>query len=85
MIANIFLGKIKKWNDPAIQRLNRGVSIPGTDITVIHRSDGSGTTYNFTEYLNSVSPTWKAQVGKGTAVNWPVGVGGRGSSASRAC
>jgi phosphate transport system substrate-binding protein len=80
VIANIFLGKIKKWNDPAIKRLNRGVNVPGTDITVIHRSDGSGTTYNFTEYLNSVSPTWKSQVGKGTAVNWPVGVGGRGSS-----
>jgi phosphate transport system substrate-binding protein len=80
VIADIYLGKIKKWNDPAIRGLNRGVNIPGTDITVIHRSDGSGTTYNFTEYLNSVSPTWKAQVGKGTAVNWPIGVGGKGSS-----
>ena len=80
VLANIFLGKIKKWNDPAIQKLNKGKSIPATDITVIHRSDGSGTTYNFTDYLNRVSPQWKSQVGRGTAVDWPTGVGGRGSS-----
>ncbi len=80
VLANIFLGKIKKWNDPAIRKLNKGKSIPDTDITVIHRSDGSGTTYNFTDYLSKVSKDWKAHVGRGTAVNWPTGVGGRGSS-----
>ena len=79
-IANIFLGKIKKWNDPAIRKLNKGKSIPATDITVIHRSDGSGTTYNFTDYLSKVSKEWKSRVGRGTAVDWPTGVGGRGSS-----
>jgi phosphate transport system substrate-binding protein len=79
-LANIFLGKIKKWNDPAIKKLNKGKSIPPTDITVIHRSDGSGTTYNFTDYLSAVSKEWKSKVGKGTAVDWPTGVGGRGSS-----
>jgi phosphate transport system substrate-binding protein len=79
-LANIFLGKIKKWNDAAIKKLNKGKSIPATDITVIHRSDGSGTTYNFTDYLSSVSKEWKSKVGKGTAVDWPTGVGGRGSS-----
>jgi phosphate transport system substrate-binding protein len=80
VLANVFLGKIKKWNDPAIQKLNKGKSIPDTEITVVHRSDGSGTTYNFTDYLSRVSAEWKSRVGKGTAVNWPVGVGGRGSS-----
>jgi phosphate transport system substrate-binding protein len=80
VLADIFLGKIKKWNDPAIQKLNKGKSIPATDITVIHRSDGSGTTYNFTDYLSNVSKEWKSKVGKGTAVNWPTGVGGRGSA-----
>src|SRR5512133_2571880 len=79
-LANIFLGKIKKWNDPAIKKLNKGKSIPATDITVIHRSDGSGTTYNFTDYLSAVSKEWKSKVGRGTAVDWPTGVGGRGSS-----
>jgi phosphate transport system substrate-binding protein len=80
VLANIFLGKIKKWNDPAIRKLNKGKSIPDTSITVIHRSDGSGTTYNFTDYLSKVSKEWKSRVGKGTAVDWPTGVGGRGSS-----
>jgi phosphate transport system substrate-binding protein len=80
VLANIFLGKIKKWNDPAIRKLNKGKSIPATDITVIHRSDGSGTTYNFTDYLSRVSKEWKSKVGRGTAVDWPAGVGGRGSS-----
>jgi phosphate transport system substrate-binding protein len=80
VIANIFLGKITKWNAPAIQSLNKGRSLPNLDITVIHRSDGSGTTYNFTDYLSSVSKEWKSRVGKGTAVDWPVGVGARGSS-----
>jgi phosphate transport system substrate-binding protein len=80
VLANIFLGKIKKWNDPAIRKLNKGKNIPDTEITVIHRSDGSGTTYNFTDYLSKVSKEWKSRVGRGTAVNWPTGVGGRGSS-----
>ena len=79
-LANIFLGKITTWNDPAIAKLNKGVSLPSTKITIAHRSDGSGTTYNITDYLSSVSPTWNSQVGKGTAVNWPVGVAGKGSS-----
>jgi phosphate transport system substrate-binding protein len=80
VIADIFLGKIKKWDDPRIKKLNKGKSLPNLDITVIHRSDGSGTTYNFTDYLSSVSKEWKSKVGKGTAVNWPVGVGARGSA-----
>ena len=80
VLANIFLGKIKKWNDAAIRKLNKGKSIPATDITVIHRSDGSGTTFNFTDYLSRVSKDWKSKVGRGTAVDWPTGVGGRGSS-----
>jgi phosphate transport system substrate-binding protein len=80
VLADIFLGKIKKWDDPRIQKLNKGKSLPNLDITVIHRSDGSGTTYNFTDYLSSVSKEWKSKVGKGTAVNWPTGVGARGSS-----
>jgi phosphate transport system substrate-binding protein len=80
VLADIFLGKIKKWNAPAIQSLNKGKNLPNLDITVIHRSDNSGTTYNFTEYLNSVSREWKGGPGKGLAVNWPTGVGARGSS-----
>jgi phosphate transport system substrate-binding protein len=80
VLADIFLGKITTWNDPAIRKLNKGRSIPDTAITVIHRSDGSGTTYNFSDYLSRVSGEWKSKVGRGTAVNWPTGVGGRGSS-----
>src|SRR5204863_732241 len=80
MIAGIFLGKIKKWNDPAIKKLNKGKSLPDLQITTIHRSDNSGTTYNVTEYLSSVSKEWKSKVGKGVAVDWPTGVGARGSS-----
>jgi len=80
VLANIFLGKIKTWGAPAIKALNKGKSIPNTAITVIHRSDGSGTTYNFTDYLSKVSKDWKSKVGRGTAVDWPAGVGGRGSS-----
>jgi phosphate transport system substrate-binding protein len=80
VIADIFLGKIKKWNDPRIVKINKGKSLPSLDITVIHRSDGSGTTYNFTDYLSSVSKEWKSRVGKGTSVDWPTGVGARGSS-----
>jgi phosphate transport system substrate-binding protein len=79
-VAGIFLGKIKKWNDPALRKLNKGNVLPDLNITVIHRSDNSGTTYNLTEYLNSVSRQWKSDVGKGVAVDWPSGVGARGSS-----
>jgi phosphate transport system substrate-binding protein len=80
IIANIYLGKITQWNDPAIKKINAGVNLPDTKITVVWRSDGSGTTYNFTDYLSSVSPTFKSKVGTSTQVSFPVGVGGRGSS-----
>lgn len=80
VLADIFLGKIKTWDAPAIKALNKGKNIPDTQITVIHRSDGSGTTYNITDYFNHVSSEWKSKVGKGTAVNWPTGVGARGSA-----
>ena len=76
VLANIFLGKITKWNDPAITALNPGVTLPGTDIVVAHRSDGSGTTYIWVDYLSKVSPEFKKTVGVGTAVKWPVGVAG---------
>jgi phosphate transport system substrate-binding protein len=79
-LANIFMGKITTWNDPAIAALNKGVNLPSTKISIAHRSDNSGTTFNFTDYLSSVSPTWKSKVGSGVAVNWPVGSGGKGSS-----
>ena len=78
-IAGIFLGKITKWNDPAIAGPNKGVNLPGNDIVVVHRSDGSGTTYIWTDYLSKVSDEWKNKVGKGTSVNWPVGLGGKGN------
>jgi phosphate transport system substrate-binding protein len=78
-VANIFLGKITKWNDPAIATLNPGVALPDQDIIVVHRSDGSGTTYIFTDYLSKVSPDWASQVGNATSVNWPVGLGGKGN------
>jgi phosphate transport system substrate-binding protein len=78
-VANIFLGKITKWNDPAIARQNQGVSLPDQDIVVVHRSDGSGTTYIFTDYLSSVSQEWAAKVGKNTSVEWPNGMGGKGN------
>jgi phosphate transport system substrate-binding protein len=77
-IAGIFLGAIKKWNDPQIESSNPGVTLPGSDITVIHRSDGSGTTFVFTDYLSKVSPEWK-KVGAGTSVNWPIGNGAKGN------
>jgi phosphate transport system substrate-binding protein len=80
VLANIYLGKIKTWDDRAIKKLNPGKNLPNTPITVVHRSDGSGTTYNFTDYLSSVSKTWANQVGKGTAVSWPTGVGAPHSS-----
>jgi phosphate transport system substrate-binding protein len=79
-LAKIFLGQITQWDDAAIKKLNPGVNLPSTKITIAHRSDGSGTTYNFTDYLSKVSPAWKSQIGVGTSVNWPVGVGGRGSA-----
>ncbi len=79
LLADIFLGKITKWNDPAIAKLNAGVNLPGNDITVVHRSDGSGTTYIWADYLAKVSPEWKQKVGVNTSVNWPTGVGGKGN------
>ncbi len=78
-LANIFLGKITKWNDPAIVALNGGLALPDTKITVVHRSDGSGTTFNFVNYLSKVSGEWKTKVGEGTSVKWPVGIGGKGN------
>lgn len=78
-IAGIFLGKITKWNDPAIAGANKGVNLPANDIVVVHRSDGSGTTYIWTDYLSKISDEWKNKVGKGTSVNWPVGLGGKGN------
>jgi phosphate transport system substrate-binding protein len=78
-LAGIFLGKITKWNDPAIAGANPGVNLPNTDIVVIHRADGSGTTYIWTDYLAKISDEWKNKVGKGTSVNWPTGMGGKGN------
>jgi phosphate transport system substrate-binding protein len=78
-LAGIFLGRISKWNDPAIAGANKGVNLPTNDIVVIHRSDGSGTTYIWTDYLSKISPDWKDKVGKGTSVSWPVGLGGKGN------
>ena len=79
VLADIFLGKITTWNDPRISKLNPGVNLPGKEIIVVHRSDGSGTTYIFTDYLSKVSSDWKNSVGKGTSVNWKVGMGGKGN------
>ncbi len=79
VLADIFLGKITKWDDPAIAALNPGMKLPDEKITVVHRSDGSGTTFNFANYLGKVSPEWKTKVGEGTSVNWPTGVGGKGN------
>jgi phosphate transport system substrate-binding protein len=79
VLADVIMGKITKWNDGAIAALNPGVKLPGTDITVAHRSDGSGTTYIFVDYLSKVSPDFKKTVGVATSVNWPVGVGGKGN------
>ena len=78
-IAGIFLGTIKNWNDPAIAKANPGVKFPSKEIVVAHRSDGSGTTYVFTDYLSKVSPAWQKTVGKGTSVKWPSGIGGKGN------
>jgi phosphate transport system substrate-binding protein len=79
VIAGIFLGKITTWNDPAIAKANPGVSLPGQSIVVVHRSDSSGTTYIFTDYLSKVSSEWMSSVGKATAVKWPVGIGAKGN------
>lgn len=79
LLADIYLGKIKNWNDPALHKLNPNVRFPNQKITTVHRSDGSGTTYIFTHYLSKVSPQWKQRVGVNTAVNWPGGIGGKGS------
>jgi len=79
VLADIFLGKITKWNDPAITALNPSVKLPVTDITVCHRSDGSGTTYIWVDFLAKVSPEWKQKAGVATSVNWPVGIGGKGN------
>ena len=78
-LAGIFLGKITKWNDPLIAGANKGVNLPSAEIVVVHRSDGSGTTYIWTDYLSKVNDEWKNKVGKGASINWPVGLGGKGS------
>jgi len=78
-LAGIYLGKITKWNDPAIAGANQGVNLPAQDIVVVHRSDGSGTTYCWTDYLSKISEEWKSKVNKSTSVNWPVGLGGKGN------
>jgi phosphate transport system substrate-binding protein len=79
VLADIFLGNIKKWNDPRLAKANPGVKFPNSDIVVVHRSDGSGTTYIWTDFLSKVSPEWKKKVGTGTSVSWPVGIGGKGN------
>ncbi len=79
LLADIYLGKLKKWNDPALGKLNPGVALPDQAISVVHRSDGSGTTFLFTNYLSKVSADWKTDVGEGTAVKWATGVGGKGN------
>lgn len=79
VIADIYLGKITQWNDPRITEQNAGVNLPSSGIVVVHRSDGSGTSFIFTDYLSTQSSAWKSKVGKGTSVNWPVGLGGKGN------
>ena len=79
LLADIFLGKVARWNDPAIKAINPGVNLPDSAIAQVRRADGSGTTFLFTNYLSKVSPDWKAKVGEGTAVSWPVGAGGKGN------
>src|SRR5512138_838141 len=78
-LADIFLGKITKWNDPVLQQANPDIKLPAKDIIVVHRSDGSGTTFIFTDYLSKVSADWKSKVGNATSVQWPVGLGGKGN------
>ncbi len=79
VLADIYLGKIAKWNDPAIKALNPTLPLPDAEIATVHRADGSGTTFIFTNYLSKINPEWKAKVGEGTAVNWPAGAGGKGN------
>lgn len=79
ILGDIFLGKVTQWNAPEIAAMNQGVALPNTRITVVHRSDGSGTTFNFVNYLSKVNPDWKAKVGEGVAVRWPTGLGGKGN------
>ena len=79
ILADIFLGNLTQWNDPRIVAANPNANLPNESILVVHRSDGSGTSYIFTDYLSTVSPKWKSKVGKGTSVNWPVGLGGKGN------
>jgi phosphate transport system substrate-binding protein len=79
VLADIYLAKIKKWNDPEIAKLNPGLKLPDTDIAVVRRADGSGTSFIWTDYLSKVSPEWKSKVGEGTTVNWPTGTGGKGN------
>ncbi|MBR0845596.1 phosphate ABC transporter substrate-binding protein PstS [Bradyrhizobium liaoningense] len=79
VLADIYLGKLKSWNDPAIRAINPDIRLPNAPITVVHRSDGSGTTFNWSNYLSKVSPQWKSSVGEGTSVEWPLGVGGKGN------
>src|SRR5437899_3507889 len=79
VLADIFLGKITRWNDARIAAANPGVKLPGTDIVVVHRAEGSGTTFIWTDYLSKISPEWEQKVGRGTSVNWPVGLGGKGN------
>jgi phosphate transport system substrate-binding protein len=79
LLADIYMGKVTQWNDPAIAKLNPGVKLPGGEIAVVHRSDGSGTTFLWTNYLSKTSPAFKEMVGEGTAVKWPTGVGGKGN------
>jgi phosphate transport system substrate-binding protein len=78
-LAGIFLGRVTKWNDPTIASANSGVSLPANDIVVVHRSDGSGTTYIWTDYLSKISPDWNTKPGKGASISWPVGLGGKGN------
>ncbi|UPT90115.1 phosphate ABC transporter substrate-binding protein PstS [Bradyrhizobium barranii subsp. apii] len=79
MLADIYLGKLRSWNDPAIRAINPDIRLPNTPITVVHRTDGSGTTFNWSNYLSKVSPQWKTSVGDGTSVEWPLGLGGKGN------
>ncbi|HEY4556336.1 MAG TPA: phosphate ABC transporter substrate-binding protein PstS [Lysobacter sp.] len=79
VLAGIYMGRVKTWNDPAIAALNPGVALPAAKINVVHRSDGSGTTFNFVNYLSKVSPEWKSTIGEGTSVKWPTGIGGKGN------
>jgi phosphate transport system substrate-binding protein len=79
VLADIYAGKVKSWNDPVLTRLNPGLKLPAATIAVVHRSDGSGTSFNFTHYLSQVSPSWKSGPGEGKSVSWPVGVGGKGN------